>query len=1415
MIQDLQDVKNQNDAIHYFLENYISKQKNNETSQCILKDLKIYYQAENSYFFVIDDNHDSIQKISEYPNDTINNHMSLTNYKSWIHMFLSKGEFYVSQNDQNPENTQILSVHHAKNILAAPIIINRDIVGFIGMDNINKHQDDLLLLSVVASSLFTELSTKYKQPLHLPVNRMQIIQSLSKIYTSVYYIDIPHNYYIELSSVSHVHSHIGSSGNAQEKLNYFCHHMMTSEFKEEMLSFVDLSTLNERLKYTRIISKQYLSTIMLSSKQGNQPDWTQCSFIESERDQSGYLTHVIFATQSIQDSKIKELEIQNQLQKTNTELTQLLETEKKHTSIISSLSNVFFAMYYIDLSENTFQKVVSIDHIYHVYEEKNNAKLSLKRMTDLLVAKEYRSLMRMFTDIETLDTRLNHQSIIIQDYRTPNGEWNRCSFIPVRRDENGHNICVICGLRNITEEKETMEAQDNLILALSMPYENIYTVNTETYEAICYRMGEIMSSRYGQHFAIGNYETNITSYIENDVFIEDRYLFDKVRYVSRVKELFIDKDRYSFTYRVYRNNAIQYFQCQIVKPNQDRNEFIIAFKNVDDEKNQELKQQRKIEKALATVEEMNATLQEEMIISDALSKEYHSLFKIDVKTSKISLYRTDGIGMDSSTLKALMLNNDYEQVLSQYIDAFVVPEDQKRIKILSKLNVLLEKVPDIGLYKLGYRRQMKGIISYYEMNVVKTINKDGDITFILGLRDIDEEMRRQLKQTHEMELQREIIEGLGSEYYSVLLVDPYQDKVTTYRAEDEDGRDISEHFIKYNHGWSQGLRSYCDEMVSCDSRDEFIEKLSLDYIMKRREDFSLTYEKKTNHGIIYLQARVAYVHEKDGSLAIVVGTRNVDDLIKKERQQEMALKAAYDSAEAANKAKTDFLSNMSHDIRTPMNGIIGMTTIATAHIDDKERVLDSLQKINQASKHLLSLINEVLDMSKIESGKVQLIEKEFNLSDLIDNLMNMMGAQIEEHHHKFNVNISHIEHENVIGDSLRIQKVFTNLLGNAIKFTPDGGEIKLSISERPSRQPKIGYYQFVFEDNGIGISENFINRVFEPFARAVNSQVNNIQGTGLGMPISRNIVRMMGGDIKVESQLGVGSKFTVTMYLKLQETQDTHFEQLHNFNVLVVDDDYMSLESCCHILHDLGIQAEGVTNGTQAIEKVISHHQNQHDYFACIIDWKMPDMDGIKTTKAIRKAVGQDLPIIIFSAYDWADVEQEARAAGANAFISKPLFRSKLAKTFSSLIEPEEENQPVNDLLTDIQSLDLKDYRALLAEDNDLNAEIATEILRLSGLIIERVYDGTEAVDRMTECEEGYYDIIFMDIQMPKMNGYDATRAIRAMPRNDCKKIPIVAMTANAFAEDVLAAKTVGMNEHIAKPFEVETIVKTLKKWLQ
>ena len=388
-------------------------------------------------------------------------------------------------------------------------------------------------------------------------------------------------------------------------------------------------------------------------------------------------------------------------------------------------------------------------------------------------------------------------------------------------------------------------------------------------------------------------------------------------------------------------------------------------------------------------------------------------------------------------------------------------------------------------------------------------------------------------------------------------------------------------------------------------------------------------------------------------------------------------------------------------------------------------------------------------------------------------------------------------------------------MNNAVKYTPNGGKIHLFISEKSTNKPRIGCYEFIFEDNGIGMTEDFLEHIFEPFARAKNDvRVDKIQGTGLGMPITRNIIQMMNGDIKVESKLNKGTKITVTFFLKLKNKDERiDYDKLVDLPVLVVDDDEISCVYACDMLNEIGIKGEWVLTGKDAIQTIAEHNNNGNDFFAVILDWKMPEMDGIEITRKIRKIVGKSMPIIIISAYDWSDIELEARAAGANAFISKPLFKSRVVHLFNELVGSDNQNDKASGL-DEFSDEDFSGKRALLVEDNELNAEIAGEILQMAGFDIEYAKDGKQAVDIMTNIDDNYFSVIFMDIQMPVMNGYEAARAIRSLPGDYAKSVPIIAMTANAFAEDVAAAKNAGMNEHIAKPLDFGQLLKALRKWL-
>jgi len=561
--------------------------------------------------------------------------------------------------------------------------------------------------------------------------------------------------------------------------------------------------------------------------------------------------------------------------------------------------------------------------------------------------------------------------------------------------------------------------------------------------------------------------------------------------------------------------------------------------------------------------------------------------------------------------------------------------------------------------------------------------------------------------------------------------------------------------------------------------------------------------------------RVSVFMHRDRESGHIYGLHMATDITEAKRKQEteqQALQAAYEAANHASAAKSSFLANMSHDIRTPMNGIIGMTAIAEAHLDDPERVESCLAKIMTASKHLLGLLNEVLDMSKIESGKIELQDGEFCLPELVNDLIAIVKPQVEAKHHKFTVAVRGIEHEDVIGDRQRLQQIFLNLLSNAIKYTPEGGRVQLSLTEKPFRRKDVGCYEIVFEDNGIGMSREFLEKLYEPFTRAEDVRVAKIQGTGLGMAITKNIVQLMNGRIDVESEPDQGTKFTVTVFLKLQEEEETvSYEQFAELPVLVVDDDEMSCESACELLNDIGMSGEYVLRGEDAVERVVTRHEADDDFFAVILDWKMPGMDGMEVTKEIRRQVGEDVPIIIVSAYDWSDIEVSARAAGVDAFLSKPLFKSNMVYLFKEILGNKRQPQKIPALKT-IEKSYFEGKRALLVEDNELNAEIAGEILGMAGLEVIYARDGREALEKVSESET--YDIIFMDIQMPVMDGYEATRAIRGLPGEYPRHVPIIAMTANAFMADVQACKAAGMDEHIAKPLDIDQLFKVLNRWL-
>lgn len=528
------------------------------------------------------------------------------------------------------------------------------------------------------------------------------------------------------------------------------------------------------------------------------------------------------------------------------------------------------------------------------------------------------------------------------------------------------------------------------------------------------------------------------------------------------------------------------------------------------------------------------------------------------------------------------------------------------------------------------------------------------------------------------------------------------------------------------------------------------------------------------------------------------------------QQQLRELEKAEKAATSANKAKSEFLSSMSHDIRTPMNGIVGMTAIAIANVHDMARVQDCLKKISLSSRHLLGLINDVLDMSKIESGKLSLNIDILSLRDVMENIVNIVQPQIKEKRQHFDIFIQDIESEEVCCDGVRLNQILVNLLSNAIKFTPEEGTINVYLFQEES--PKGSDYvrcHFRVRDNGIGMSPEFQKKIFETFSRE-DTKVQKIEGTGLGMAITKFIVSMMGGTIKVESEQGKGSEFHVIIDFERATIQEVDMV-LPSWRLLVVDNNEDLCRSATSALKEIGVQAEWVLDGEKALQKIAENHRRNTDYEIVLLDWKMPGMNGLETTRGIRKIVGDELPILIISAYDWSDIEDEARAAGVQGFISKPLFKSNLYLGLSRYVEgASDEDEQVNTLE---EERDFGGLRILLAEDNDLNWEIAEDILTDVGFEVEWAENGKICVEKFEQSAPGYYDAVLMDIRMPVMNGYDAAKAIRALNRADAR-LPIIAMTADAFSEDIQRCLECGMNEHVAKPIDIEKLMKLLKRYL-
>ena len=779
--------------------------------------------------------------------------------------------------------------------------------------------------------------------------------------------------------------------------------------------------------------------------------------------------------------------------------------------------------------------------------------------------------------------------------------------------------------------------------------------------------------------------------------------------------------------------------------------------------------------------------------------------------------KPEGSGLEDS--------GNYED-LSNYLCSIIIEEDIRREFCESiQKDSIIEALKKHNYLHFECHVLRNGHPEWEHVNIVGLETSMGRTSKILFFRqNITELKEKELRIQAEMSLanrkERQYRTAITSNAFSNFEFNLTQDLIESDIIRIIDGKEVS---LLEKIGLQAPCKaSECFEkwkaFVLQESMAEYSTVVNIEYLKKHfaQGETEVTVDywglASANMQICVRQSFIMTQDDESGDIIAMVVSKEITDVVKKQKEQTQALQDALMQAQHANRAKTTFLSNMSHDIRTPMNAIIGFATIAASHIDNKDQVRDCLQKVLSSSNHLLSLINDILDMSRIESGKVQIKEQECNISELMHNLVNIIQPQVKAKQLELFIDTFEVVNEDVLADALKINQVFINLMSNAVKYTPAGGTISFRIMQKTTFRHGYGDYTFIIKHTGIGMSPDFVAHIFEPFEREATATQSGIQGTGLGMAITKNIVEMMNGSISVESKLGKGSTFTVELTLKLQDTKKNaeQLKELHGLRALVVDDDFNICDSVSKMLKKLGMRAEWTTSGREAAYRAKLALEEGDSYHTYILDWQMPELNGVETARKIRKMVGDNAPIIILTAYDWSDIEEEAKAAGITAFCAKPLFMSDLKSALlaaNNLLDKTEDVAPWT-------TADFKGKRVLLVEDIELNREIAEFILTEAGFLVDCAPDGTDAVSMMEKAEENYYDVILMDVQMPIMNGYEATRSIRNMQRKDVKDLPIIAMTANALEEDKEAALKNGMSAHIAKPLDMDVFISVLNKFV-
>ena len=1075
-------------------------------------------------------------------------------------------------------------------------------------------------------------------------------------------------------------------------------------------------------------------------------------------------------------------------------------------SLIEALTEDYECLFHVDfnsLQEDHYRIGKDFAAAMPGWDTETNYLKRVEMLGNTLIVPEERDAFFAAVQPELVWEKLREGKPYIIDFRVAlNGQelWYQVKMIH-HTAHKGHT-CAVVGITNNNEfmrsklfEQQNKDAVTNITSTIAEDYECMFHVDFDSCNEDHYRIGEKFIKAMPGWDTETNYLKRVEMLGNSLVVPEDRDYFFAATKPELVSEKIKNGVPYYIDFRVMLDGEIHWYQVKMIHhlAHKGHNCAVVGITNIDEMVAQKAHHEEELKQNLSIIE--------------GLALDYVSVFYVNLKTGSFTPYATlngNGKGFE----RFIRYDLSFEDAFQMFVQFAVYKNDRERILAATKIDNIKNCITDKNIHTETFRTFTEGHTQFCEMKIVRIGDDCGEPSAVaIGFSTDDEKIALHY-----------VDEKLRQEYVSIFLADLESGEYRNIRTSSLGG------FENYSQGKISDVLLAYSTVVSPKYKREWEALSSTEYIkdfLKEDDRRELVYTiENDEHN--WRRSVFQVIERKNGIPTVAIVTFTAIDnaqaerfsLLAKIEEQQKALEEALAMAQSANRAKTTFLNNMSHDIRTPMNAIIGYTGLAASHIDSKELVTEYLKKIGQSSEHLLSLINDILDMSRIESGKMTLNEQDEELSEIVHTIRNITQSSIASKNLDFYVDSMDVRDELIVCDKLRVNQVLLNVLSNAIKYTPAGGTISFRVSEHNARADGYATYRFTVKDNGIGMSEEFVKTIFEPFTRVKSSTVSGIQGTGLGMAITKNIVDMMGGRIDIKSEENVGTEVDVEFDFKLVGAQKEDaipeaLNRLRGLRGLVVDDDLDSCVSISKMLKSISMRSEWCSSGKEAVFRAQTAYEESDNFSVYIIDWMMPDMNGIETARRIRKVVGDYAPIIIITAYDWADIEKEAYEAGVTAFVNKPLFMSDLKKTLVKCCEPETGKN------ADGEMPDYSGRKILLVEDNEMNREIACEILAEYGFVLDTAEDGTFAVEKMETAAPGQYDLILMDIQMPLMDGYEATRRIRAISDPEIANIPIIAMTANAFEEDRKLALEAGMNEHIAKPVDIQKLVQTLSEMLK